>query len=259
MASLLKCKVAGCGFDALNEKDLKKHMEEDHKIKQEVQTLEQEVKDKEMADFKSLWEERTTLIIDLIELTRVDSTIDDIITDLKENSEDIAKSIFTVFKKDSESKSKEPKEDYYALLEISHPTRGYPLTQEEDVWMRNYMSVSMFIRILKDNITLLKDYFRYTKENDVEGQKIAEEGLGDSISSTTGFLKSMSDTWDLQIINKKLIQYLRNIKKMSVVLVSNKDDIDADTIEEQLEISREIATTLFKGMIEWKAKQSHQN
>jgi hypothetical protein len=262
MSSLLKCKVEGCGFDALNETDLKKHMEEEHLniIFKEVTTLEQEAIQntiyKEMSDFKSLWEERTSLIIDLIKLIKTGSATDDTIIDLKENSEDIAKTIFTVFKQDSISKNKEHEEYYYELGDKSHPTKGSPLNPEEDEWIRNYMSVSMFTLILKENILLLKDYFKFIKENDIKGQQIVEERISGSIASTTGFLKSMGTTWDLETINKKLVQYLRNIKKMVVVLVDSKDtDIDADVVENQLDIAREIAQILFEGMVEWKARQ----
>jgi hypothetical protein len=44
-----------------------------------------------MADMKSLWEERTSMFFDMIDLINTGSDIENLIVDLKDNSEDIAK------------------------------------------------------------------------------------------------------------------------------------------------------------------------
>lgn len=151
------------------------------------QVIIQDKKDKKIADMESLWEERTSMFFDLIDLINIGEDTENIIVDLKDNSEDIAKATCGVFRADSEMKKQDYKEYYYKLVEKNHPTKGVKLTPEEDVWLRNYTSVSMLTRIMKDNVRLLTDYLRCTKANDNYGQKITDERLLSNVISITGF------------------------------------------------------------------------
>lgn len=215
------------------------------------QEIIQDTKDKEFADMKSLWEERTLMFCDLIYQIYKGVDTADLITDLKDNSEDIAKATCSVFKSDSE-KREDHEDYYYKLLEKNHPTKGVKLTPEEDVWLKNYMSVSMLTRILKDNVRMVHDYLNYIKENDIQGQKIADEVLQSNIISITGFFKSLSSTWDIELLNSKIIVYYRNLKKQADVLAGAPNP---ELLESELKVGGEIAKIIYDGMVKWKTKQ----
>lgn len=210
----------------------------------------QDTGDKELAaDMKSLWEERTSMFFDLIELINKGRDTKNIVIDLKENSEDIAKETCGILKEDSEIKKQDHEEYYYKLLEKNHPINGVKLDPLEDTWLRNYTSVSMLTRILKDNVSLIVDYLKCTKGNDINGQKAADEKLLSNVISITGFLKSLSCTWDIQLLNSTITAYFRNIKKQSDILVGAKDP---ELFEKELIISDEISQIIYKGIIELK-------
>lgn len=213
-------------------------------------------KDKEMADMKSLWEERTAMFFDLIDLIDAGVYTEDLIIDLKDNSEDIAKATCGGFKFDSEMKKQDHEEYYYKLIEKNHPIRGVKLTPEEDVWLRNYTSVSMLIRILKDNVSLVAEYLKCTKAVNIDGQKIADERLLSNVISITGFLKTLSSTWDSELLNSSLTVYFRNLKKQSDILAGATNP---EMLEKELTTSEEISQIIYNGMIVWRTEQPHQN
>jgi hypothetical protein len=201
--------------------------------------------DKEALDIKSLWEERTAMFFDLIGLINKGEETEDLIIDLKDNSEDIAKSTCGALKADSETKIQDHEEYYYKLIEKNHPIKGVKLSPEEDVWLRNYTGVSMLTRILKDNVSLFGNYLKCTKGNDIYGQKAADEKLLSNVTSISGFLKSLSSTWDYQLLNSTLTTYFRNIKKQSDILVGAKDP---ELFEKMKIISDEISQIIYKGI-----------
>jgi hypothetical protein len=196
--------------------------------------------DKEASDMKSLWEERTAMLFDLIDLIIINkgTETEDLIKDLKENSEDIAKATCGALKAASEIKRKDHEEYYYQLIEKNHPIRGVKLSPDEDMWLRNYTSVSMLKRILNDNISLVVEYFKCTKDNDIYGQKAADERLLSNVTSISGFLKSLSSSWDFELLNSTLTKYFRNLKKQSDVMVGAKDP---ELFEKEKIISDEIS------------------
>ena len=213
--------------------------------------LSQEAKDnndKESSEMKSLWEERTSMFFDLIELINNGAETEDQIIDIKDNSEDIAKAIYGKFKADSETKKQDQEEYYYKIIEKNHPINGVKLSPEEDVWIRNYTSVSMLTRILKDNVSLVVKYLKCTKSNDIYGQKTADERLLSNLISITGFLKSMSSTCecDFELLNSTLTTYFRNIKKQADIIVGAKDP---ELLEKELKISEEISKTIYNGIV----------
>jgi hypothetical protein len=204
---------------------------------------------KEAVDMKSLWEERTAMFFDLIEQINKGEDIEDLKIDLKENSEDIAKATCGTLKADSEIKRQDHEEYYYQLIEKNHPIRGVKLSPEEDVWLRNYTSISMLKRILNDNISLVVEYFKCTKDNDIYGQKAADERLLSNVTSISGFLKSLSSTWDFELLNSTLTTYFRNLKKQSDMLAGAKDP---ELLEKEKTISDKISQIFYKGSVEWK-------
>jgi hypothetical protein len=207
---------------------------------------------KEAVDMKSLWEERTAMFFDLIEQINKGEDIEDLKIDLKENSEDIAKATCGTLKADSEIKRQDHEEYYYQLIEKNHPIRGVKLSPEEDVWLRNYTSISMLKRILNDNISLVVEYFKCTKDNDIYGQKAADERLLSNVTSISGFLKSLSSTWDFELLNSTLTTYFRNLKKQSDMLAVAKDP---ELLEKEKTISDKISQIFYKGSVEWKIQQ----
>jgi len=202
--------------------------------------------DKEALDMKSLWEERTSMFFDLIELINKGEETEDSIIDLKDNSEDIAKATCGVFKADSENKKQDHEEYYYKLIDKNHPINGVKLAHEEDVWLRNYTSVSMLTRILKDNVSLVVKYLKYTKSNNIYGQKTTDERLLSNVISIAGFLKSLSLTWDFELLNSTLTVYFRNLKKQSDIIVGAKDP---ELLEKELKISEEISKIIYNGIV----------
>jgi hypothetical protein len=202
--------------------------------------------DKEELDMKSMWEERTSMFFDLIELIDKGEETEDLIIDLKENSEDIATATCGTLKADSEIKRQDHEEYYYQLIEKNHPIRGVKLSPEEDVWLRNYTSISMLKRILNDNVSLVVEYFKYTKDNDIYGQKAADEKLLSNVISVPGFLKSLSSSWDFELLNSTLTTYFRNLKKQSDMLVGAKDP---EMFEKEKIISGEISKIIYKGIV----------
>jgi hypothetical protein len=215
----------------------------------------QDTEDKKMSDMKSLWEERTSMFFDMINLINTGSDIENLTVDLKDNSEDIAKATCGAFKFDSKMKKTDHEEYYYKLVEKNHPIKGVKLTPEEDMWLRNYMSVSMLTRILKDNVRLLTDYLKYTKAN-IDGQKITDEMLLSNVVSITGFLKTISSTLDFELLNFSLTIYFRNLKKQADILAGAPNP---ELLEKELKISEEISQIIYKGMIMWRTEPSHQN
>lgn len=220
------------------------------------QEIIQDTKDKEMADMESLWEERTSMLFDLIDLINTGEDTESLIIDLKDNSEDIAKATCGVFKADSEIKKQDHKEYYYKLIKKNHPTKGVQLTTDEDAWLKNYTSVSILTRILKDNVRLITDYLRCIKANDNYGQQITDERLLSNVVSITGFLKNLSSTWDFELIDSKLGIYFRNLKKQSDILAGAKNP---ELIDEELKIAKEISKIVCNGTVKWKIEQQHQN
>jgi hypothetical protein len=222
--------------------------------------MEQEViqnnKDREAADMKSLWEERTTMFFEIIDIINKGADTEDLIKDLKENSEGIAKAICGVFKTDSQTKRQNSEEYYYELIEKNHPIKGVKLTHEEDMWLRNYTSVSMLTRILKDNVSLVKEYLKCTKRNDIYGQKAADERLLSNVASISGFLKSLSPLWDIESLNSNLAIYFRNFKKQADILAGAQNPT---LLEKETKVSEEISKIIYNGVMRWKAEQPHQN
>jgi hypothetical protein len=204
---------------------------------------------KEALDMKSLWEERTAMLFDIIELINKGEEIEDLKIDLKENSEDISKATCGAVKADSEMKRQDHEEYYYQLIEKNHPIRGVKLSPEEDVWLRNYTAISMLKRILNDNVSLVVEYFKCTIDNDIYGQKAADERLLSNVTSISGFLKSLSSTWDFELLNSTLTTYFRNLKKQSDIMAGAKDP---ELFEKEKTISGEISQIIYKGMVEWK-------
>jgi hypothetical protein len=202
--------------------------------------------DKEALDMKSLWEERTSMFFDLIELINKGEETKDLIIDLKDNSEDIAKSTCGALKADSEIKRQDHEEYYYKLIEKNHPIRGVKLSPDEDKWLRNYTSVSMLKRILNDNISLVVEYFKCTKNNDIYGQKAADERLLSNVTSISGFLKSLSSSWDFELLNSTLTTYLRNLKKQSDIIIGANNP---ELLEKELKISEEISKIIYNGIV----------
>ncbi len=211
------------------------------------QIVQNETKGKKSEDMKSLWEKRTSMYFDLIESINKGTETENIIINLKNNSEDIAKETCGRFKADSEIKKQDHEEYYYKLIEKNHPINGVKLNQEEDMWLRNYTSVSMIKRILKDNVSLFLDYLKCTKDNDIDGQKVADERLLSNVTSISGFLKSLSSSWDSELLNSTLTKYFRNLKKQSDMLVGAKDP---ELFEKDKIISDEISQIFYKGIIE---------
>lgn len=216
----------------------------------------QDTKDKGIEDMKSMWEERTSMFFDLIDLINKGIDTVDLITDLKENSDDIAKATCGGFKEDSQAKRDNHEEYYYKLIEKNHPTKGVQLTPEEDIWLRNYTSVSMLTRILKDNVSLVAEYLKCSKAKDIYGQKAADERLLSNVISITGFLKSLTSTLDIELLNSKVSVYLRQLKKQSDILSGAKDP---EMLEKELITSEEISNIIYKGVIAWKTERLHQN
>lgn len=204
---------------------------------------------KEVLDMKSLWEERTEMFFELIDLIHKDAETEDLKIDLKENSEDIAKATCGVLKADSEMKRQDHEEYYYKLLEKNHPINGVKLDTLEDAWLRNYTAISMLKRILNDNVSLVVEYLKCTKDNDISGQKAADERLLSNVTSISGFLKSLSSTWDTDLLNSTLTVYFRTLKKQSDILMGAKNP---ELFEKELIISNEISQIIYKGMVEWK-------
>lgn len=204
----------------------------------------------DIENMKSLWEERTSMLFDLIDIVKKGKETDDLIADLKENSEDIASATCGVFKRDSETKKEDPEKYYYELIKKNHPINGVKLDPDEDVWIRNYTSVSMLKLILKENAGIFKEYLKCTKSNDIYGQKVADENLTSNIMSLSGFLKSLSSTFDIETLNSKLIEYVRQLKKQADILCGA--EIPSMLLEKEIKTSEEISKIIYNGMSEWK-------
>ena len=118
-----------------------------------------------------------------------------------------------------------------------------------NIYLDNSENRNMLTTILKNNITMSKNFIKARKAGDTSMDLDAEDGLKDNAVSIAGFLNGLNPNWSHKLLETVLLDYIRLLKEETIAHLNKNSDADLAAHEKIQKHALKIADALTDGIV----------